>query len=262
MANLDAIKNIFPVNKSTFLTDGLSDKRRREGLFEPMVRQRVRIRFSKSRSLKYIGHKDLLRTFESLFRRARLPLAMSGGFHPKVRMSFPSALALGVEGFDEVLELEMDESVASVDTNVLLADLNRCSVDGLKFLTARVLEDGTKKARLVSSVFQMVLPENFREGIPGRVSQILSNESLFVEKTNGKTPGRSVDLRSALSELVYLPETGELRAELLTSDGPEAGIRELLSVLELDQELFKSIFPRRIRCRLVDEPGNDGLMPN
>jgi len=181
---------------------------------------------------------------------------MSGGYHPKVRMSFPSALALGVEGFDEVLELEMDESVASVDTNVLLADLNRCSVDGLKFLTARVLEDGTKKARLVSSVFQMVLPENIREGISGRVSQILSNESLFVEKTNGKTPGRSVDLRSALSELVYLPETGELRAELLTSDGPEAGIRELLSVLGLDQELFKSIFPRRIRCHLVDESGN------
>jgi len=75
-----------------------------------MVRQRVRMRFCKQGDLRLIGHRDLMRCLERLFRRAGLPLAMSQGFHPKPRMTFPSALALGIEGVDEVLELELTES--------------------------------------------------------------------------------------------------------------------------------------------------------
>ncbi len=40
---------------------------------------------------------------------ARFALGMSEGFHPKPRMSFPSALALGMEGPDEVMEMELAE---------------------------------------------------------------------------------------------------------------------------------------------------------
>ncbi|HBO42708.1 MAG TPA: hypothetical protein DD670_01970 [Planctomycetaceae bacterium] len=65
---------------------------------EPPVRQRVRIRFSKQGDLRLIGHRDLVRVMERLFRRAELPLGMSQGFHPKPRMSFPTALALGIGG--------------------------------------------------------------------------------------------------------------------------------------------------------------------
>ena len=36
---------------------------------------------------------------------------MSEGFHPKPRMNFPSALALGIAGLDEVLEVDLAESV-------------------------------------------------------------------------------------------------------------------------------------------------------
>ena len=35
-----------------------------------MVRQRVRIRFAKQGDLRLIGHRDLMRTWERLFRRA------------------------------------------------------------------------------------------------------------------------------------------------------------------------------------------------
>jgi radical SAM-linked protein len=123
-----------------------------------MIRQRLRIRFSKLGRLKFIGHKDMLRTLEALFRRVRLPLAMSNGFHPKVKMSFPTALALGYESIDEVLELEMNESAELLDTEVLLGNLNRHSLEGLTFLSARQLGEGEKKASLASSVFQMTVP--------------------------------------------------------------------------------------------------------
>ena len=37
-----------------------------------MIRQRVRIRFRKEEDLRWISHRDLIRVFERLFRRADL----------------------------------------------------------------------------------------------------------------------------------------------------------------------------------------------
>ena len=217
-----------------------------------MVRQRVRIRFSKSGNLKYIGHKDLLRAFESLFRRVRLPLAMSNGFHPKIQMSFPSALALGVEGFDEVLELEFNESAPPVDPGALVAELNRSSINGLAFLSARRLGEQEKKARLAVSVFEMVIPNELRTQTASRVHAFPAERPVIVSKANGK----SVDVRAAVAALRFFEESGLLRAELLTQNGPEAGVRELLTALEIDDQYFKTVFPSRIRCRLVDDPSD------
>ncbi|MDR0327897.1 MAG: TIGR03936 family radical SAM-associated protein [Planctomycetaceae bacterium] len=213
-----------------------------------MPRQRVRIRFSKRGRLKFIGHKDLLRTLEALFRRARLPLAMSNGFHPKVKMSFPSALALGYESLDEVLELEMSESASPVNIDVLLADLNRQSLEGLTFLSARLLQEREKKAILLSSVFQMTVPPEWCEQTAERIESFLAETSVIVSKSTGK----SVDVRSAVVQMA-LDNKGELTVELRSQTGPEAGIKEVLKVLELDKELFVTLFPQRIRCRLVDE---------
>ena len=217
-----------------------------------MIRQRIRIRFSKLGRLKFIGHNDLLRTLEALFRRARLPLAMSNGFHPKVRMSFPTALALGYESTDEVLELEMHDSAEPMDIDVLLADLNRQSLEGLRFLSARLLKEGETKACLAASVFQMTVPPELRKQTAEQIERFLAESVLIVTKSNGKP----VDVRSAVVQIIFDEPSGELTVELQTQAGPEAGIKEVLSVLELKQELFVTLFPKRIHCRLVDEDKN------
>ena len=45
--------------------------------------------------------------FGDIFRRAGVAMGFSRGFHPKPRMTFPSALAVGIEGLDEVMEVEL-----------------------------------------------------------------------------------------------------------------------------------------------------------
>ena len=213
-----------------------------------MLRQRIRIRFSKQGRLKFIGHKDLIRTLEALFRRAKLPLAMSQGFHPKVRMSFPSALALGFESLDEVLELEMSEAAEPVDTDALLANLNRQTLEGLTFLSARLLKEGEKKASLASSVFQMTVPPGLRGQTAERINSFLAETSLIATKAKGKR----VDVRASVSQML-LCDSGELTVELQTQSGPEAGIKEVLTVLGLEKELFVTLFPKRIHCRLTHD---------
>jgi len=209
-----------------------------------MTRQRVRIRYSKLGRLKFIGHKDLLRTLEALFRRARLPLAMSSGFHPKVRMSFPSALPLGYESTDEVFDLELTEPV-NIDT--LLTALNQHTLEGLTFLSARLLEEGEKKVGLVSSVYRMTVPPELRTQTAERIESFLAETSVIVPKRSGKP----VDVRAAVLQLALDDATGDdatggLTVKLQTQTGPEAGIKELLAVLGLEQELFVTLFPRRI----------------
>ncbi|MCL2304129.1 MAG: TIGR03936 family radical SAM-associated protein [Planctomycetaceae bacterium] len=215
-----------------------------------MVRERIRIRFSKTGNLCFIGHRDLLTTLERLFRRSRLPIAMSQGFHPKLRMSFPSALPLGVAGEDEVFELELSETM---EPDFVLESLNRCSVDGLRFLSATVLAPGEKNTLLHSSLYEVNIPSEFRQSVQKKIESFLSSETFPIEKHNGKT----VDLRPAVLSLDFDSETGPLTVELLTTQGPDAGIREFLKALGLDDEIFRSVFPVRKKCMLQKETAED-----
>lgn len=199
-----------------------------------------------------------MRTLEMLFRRARLPMAMSSGFHPKPRMSFPSALALGYESEDEVLEIELNESADTMYPDALLAEMNRQSVEGLAFHTAQKLDGGEKKAQLAASVYTMSIPDGQAgrsvrtvPALSERIRSFLAETSYPVKKNNGKT----VDARQAVAPQgnTVRFSNGELTMEILTQEGPEAGVREILTALGLGGELFKSVFPRKTKSRLTGE---------
>jgi len=168
---------------------------------------------------------------------------MSQGFHPKLRMSFPSALPLGVAGEDEVFELELSETM---EPDSILESLNRCTVDGLHFLSATILAPSEKKALLHSSLYEVNIPSEFRQSVQKKIETFLASRTFPVEKHNGKT----VDLRPAVLSLNFDSETGPLTVELQSTQGPDAGIREFLSAFELDSEIFRTVFPIRKKCTL------------
>jgi radical SAM-linked protein len=207
-----------------------------------MVRQRVRIQFSKKGNLRFIGHRDLLRALERLFRRARIPLAMSRGFHPKVRMSFPSALALGVAGESEVMEVELHEPM---DSATLLSRLNEHTIEGLHFHAARLLREGEKKARLIGSVFEIDIPQPRREITSQKIRQLLRKDEVLLTRAGGKV----VDLRGAIRSLTLEPE-GRLRMDLIATQGADASFRDVLAELELDHLAEEGCQPVRTKVRL------------
>jgi radical SAM-linked protein len=190
-----------------------------------MVRQRVRMRFGKQGDLRLIGHRDLMRCLERLFRRAALPLAMSQGFHPKPRMTFPSALAVGIEGVDEVLELELSEPCAA---ERLLHRLRPDAPKGLTLRSVEVLSPGAKKARVRSLSYEVPIPASCGDGLAEKVHRLLAASCYPLRR-----PGRqsTVDLRPLLEELSL--REGVLRMRLRADAGPGAGPRDVLSALDL-----------------------------
>lgn len=193
-----------------------------------MVRQRVRIRFSKQNDLRWIGHLDLVRCVERLFRRARVPLSMSEGFHPKPRMTFPAALAVGIEGTDEVLEVELSEPLGPDE---LQARLGVQMPSGLTVHAIEVLPPEARKGQVRSFGYRVPVPTEQRTGLAERIERLLAAEVWPVARPNGKKP---VDLRRQIESLVLAD--GTLRFQLLAGQPGEgsAGPRDVLAALELD----------------------------
>ncbi|MBN1908684.1 MAG: DUF2344 domain-containing protein [Pirellulales bacterium] len=195
---------------------------------ESPVRQRVRIRFRKQGDLRLIGHRDLVRTMERLFRRAGLRLSMSEGFHPKPRMSFPSALAVGMEGLDELMELELAQDCRAEE---VLARLETHTVPGLSFHHAEVLPPGNlrRKARVRSLAYQIPVPETRRRDASDRISRLLAQPSIPLARPGRDEPVELCDTLEGLS----LTDQGRLSMTFRVTGQASAGPRDVLAALRL-----------------------------
>lgn len=144
-----------------------------------MEKTRLRIRFTKTGDLKWISHRDLARVWERLLRRADLQLAFSEGFHPKPRISFPSALALGVEALDEIVELEI---VGELDIEKIEADIRRECPAGMELLSLHSPNYGLGKAKVVSTTYRIEIPLEIRETVKSNIEQVLEQETLEFQR--------------------------------------------------------------------------------
>ncbi len=80
-----------------------------------------RVRFTKTGRMRFLSHHDLMRLFERALRRTGLPLRMTEGYNPHPVLAFPTALGLGIESLDEVLEFELSSWTAPRQIEKLLA---------------------------------------------------------------------------------------------------------------------------------------------
>jgi radical SAM family uncharacterized protein/radical SAM-linked protein len=77
--------------------------------------QRLRVWFGKQGDMALVSHLDLMRLFDRVVRRAGLPVAFTGGFHPTPRISLASALALGATSSGEIVDFELTQPMDVAD---------------------------------------------------------------------------------------------------------------------------------------------------
>lgn len=76
---------------------------------------RLRVVFSKQGRLCQLSHLEIARTLERIVRRAQLPYAITQGFSPHMKISFGSALPVGVGGTCEFFDLFLTKYVNADD---------------------------------------------------------------------------------------------------------------------------------------------------
>jgi len=189
------------------------------------IKHRIRIRFRKEGDLRLIGHLDLMRAFERLFRRADLQLRMTEGFHPKPRMHFAAALSLGIEGVNEVAEIELNEPAKADE---LLESLRRHTSPGLHISSVEVVPPEARKLKVTSATYEIDTPQERSSELASAISDLLAADPCMVERGRNKSP---VNLHESLNELTL--RDGVLFIHLQLIDGPSAGPREVLRALNI-----------------------------
>lgn len=190
------------------------------------LRQRMRIRFTKQGDLRWLSHRDLMRTWERLFRRAEVPLGMTEGFHPKPRMNFPSALAVGIAGDDELLEVELSENWSAIRLSEAITSQ---APPGLEIVQVELMPPESKKAQAVGVTFEVEVPEPRRAAAVERIAAFLAETTYKIDREGRSAP---LDLRPLVAALSLDGET--FKMSLRVDREGSARPREILAAVGLE----------------------------
>ena len=159
--------------------------------------QKLRIRYAKRGRLRFSSTRDFQRALERALRRADVPMAFSGGFHPHPRISYANAAATGTASEAEYVEISV---TARVDPDALRLALDAALPDGLDVLAVVEAGPGALADRLQASEWVIAL-----RGMP--VGQLREAADAFwaqtqVEVTRVLKAGpRTFDARAAVLDL-------------------------------------------------------------
>ena len=183
---------------------------------------KIRIRFSKHGSVRFIGHLDIMRYFQKAIRRAGIPVSFSQGYHPHQLLTFASPLGVGMESSGEYLDIEVEEC-SSIEE--LQEALEAQMAEGIDVLSARILPEHAANAMSIVAAadYRLGWPQNMpctADELAQLAAQFTAQDSIPILKKTKKHE-RVVDIRP----MIY-----DLRAEgsslyLRCASGSEANLK-------------------------------------
>lgn len=196
---------------------------------------RIRITFSKTGALKYIGNLDLHKIWERAARRAGLDLAYTNAFHPQARIQLASPLPLGFSSRCEVVDILLNQDT---DLSELAARLQQAMPAGIRLLHCEEVEPSAPapQAEVTAAEYEVTLAGacsivNLHTGI----EQLLASSSLPRERR-----GKRYDLRPLIEELHLVANEGRpeatLRMRLTAREGATGRPEEVLDALGIPAE--------------------------
>lgn len=104
--------------------------------------KKLRLALNKGEELRFLSHLDYAQAVERMIRRAEIKMAYSEGFNPHMKISFSSALALGVTAAAEYIDMDVleEDSLESI-----MERLNRVAPPGLEVLDGKEMPEKVKK---------------------------------------------------------------------------------------------------------------------
>ena len=161
-----------------------------------------RVWYEKTGPAAFLSQLELQAVFERAFRRARLPMAFSAGFHPMPRLSFGKALPVGVESRSEWINVFLREYFGP---DKVVERLGQNMPQGLAILSAQRLSMGRKQTQAVEEVYEL----RFARDDERRREQwraFMASEHHFIEKKTKKGKLKQVDLRPMVREATETEE--------------------------------------------------------
>ncbi|MCL2404217.1 MAG: TIGR03936 family radical SAM-associated protein [Defluviitaleaceae bacterium] len=160
---------------------------------------KMRLRFSKSGNLRFIGHLDFLKVFQQTLGRSKLPVAYSQGFNPHMLLSFALPLPLGMTSIHDYADLTLDTELPE---DKIISRINACAPGGLVVSGAQAF-GGPGAAALVVAADYILLAELDADDstlVEDRIKSVLSSESIIIPKKT-KSGIKDTDIRPDIMDI-------------------------------------------------------------
>ncbi len=174
---------------------------------------KYRMLFSKTGRAVYISHLDLMRTITRAFMRAECRLKYSEGFNPHPNISIALPLSVGCESLCELMDFKMREELSCSEIKERLSDQ---FPEGIEVIDVYEAERKVKELKWlrVSGVFEY--DERSAGEMAGRLNEFYASESIVITKKTKRGMGQS-DIRPAIGEISFTPDSGDVRMSALIS---------------------------------------------
>src|SRR5205085_11642467 len=178
----------------------------------PTPTYRYRATFEKGEQVKYLSHLDMTRTLPRAFRRARVRLGYSQGFHPMPLIQYGPALGVGTVGENELIDIDTFDELDEAD---FLQRINASLPSGFRFKRLERLTPTSpslvKEVNRADWLIALDVPEiqsavarllerraalvgNAREIDQALADEFLARESLVIERVR-KDKRQRIDVR-------------------------------------------------------------------
>ncbi|MCL2286989.1 MAG: TIGR03936 family radical SAM-associated protein [Firmicutes bacterium] len=211
---------------------------------------KIRLRFSKKDTLRFIGHLDFMRVFMQAIRRSGLPIAYSQGFNPHQLVSFALPLPLGMESVNDYVDITLS---AELPGDEIASRINNCAPQGLR-ISAAYKATGQNSAAATIAADYAIATSIPQEKIKESVKKILESETLVIPKKT-KSGIKNTDIRPDIFNIQILD--GRLLLRLSAGSA-----RFLNSLLVAEQVMGEVPCTSDIsRLELYQTDGKGGFVP-
>ncbi len=202
---------------------------------------KIRIKFRKWGSMKFIGHLDMMRYFQKVMRRADVDIRYSEGFSPHQIMSFAAPLGVGITSDGEYLDIEVHSTKSSEE---MMKDLNATMVDGVDIVGYVALPDNAKPAMSIVAAADYIL--SYKEGyeVPfsieewkEKVEELFTSQKSFTIIKKTKKSEREVDLKPLVYAFDVIEQNGKPAFYINVSTGSVDNIKPELLLSSIYEKL-------------------------
>jgi len=170
----------------------------------------VRVRLGKDDEIRFVSHLGFMRAFERAVRRARIPVAYSGGYHPHPKISFATALGVGMTSEAEYLDMELDEAaLVHPSTRDMFERLRLAAPPGMPVIAVCAADGRPTLASRIEWASYCVgvrddvgLRDGVRHELKDAVLEFLSSDSAIAQ-VNTKSGQRRADIRPLVRDICW-----------------------------------------------------------
>ncbi|WP_034465737.1 TIGR03936 family radical SAM-associated protein [Butyrivibrio proteoclasticus] len=164
---------------------------------------KLRVKFTKTGPIKFIGHLDVMRYFQKAIRRAEIDIKYSEGFSPHQVISFAQPLSVGATSEGEYMDMSVNSMESSKDIKNRLSSV--CN-EGIDILAVTELPENEDKAMTLTyaAKYRVKIRESLKPDFDwvSEFEKYLENKTLPAMKKT-KSGEKEIDMKPMIFDCSF-----------------------------------------------------------